>query len=86
LERQMRHSGAHVDVSKARANSSAHGDERTLPFAERLTCSISDACQATGISRAKMYLLLSSGSVSSTTVGRRRLVHVRSLKALLKEE
>ncbi len=74
------------EAASRRAEVLNKADSKAMPFAERLTCTISDACQATGISRAKMYLLLSSGSVSSTTVGRRRLVHVRSLKTLLKEE
>lgn len=74
------------DAASRRAEVSNKADGKAMPFGDRLTCTISDACQATGISRAKMYLLLSSGSVSSTTVGRRRLVHVRSLKTLLKEE
>jgi excisionase family DNA binding protein len=58
-------------------------DETSIPFAQRLTCSVSDAVEATGISRAKLYQLISDGSVSSTTVGRRRLVHVGSLRSLL---
>jgi hypothetical protein len=59
------------------------GDGKSVPFAQRLTCSVSDAVDATGISRAKLYQLISDGSVSSTTVGRRRLVHVGSLRSLL---
>jgi excisionase family DNA binding protein len=78
--------GSGHDAAPLRAEVANKGEAKAVPFAERLTCTISDACQATGISRAKMYLLLSSGSVSSTTVGRRRLIHVRSLKTLLKEE
>lgn len=61
-------------------------DRKSLPFSQRLTCSVSDAVDATGISRAKLYQLISDGSLSSTTVGRRRLVHVWSLRSLLKDD
>jgi excisionase family DNA binding protein len=81
----MTTSGPGPDVASRHVEVSNKDDEKAVPFAERLTCTISDACQATGISRAKLYQLLSDGSVSSTTVGRRRLVHVRSLKTLVKE-
>ena len=57
-----------------------------IPFDQRLTCSVRDACNASGLSRAKLYQLLSDGSVSSTTIGRRRLVHVRSLRTLLRDD
>ena len=55
----------------------------TLPFAQRLTCTIEDACEVTGLGRTKLYELIGAGRVASTTIGRRRLVVVRSLLALL---
>jgi excisionase family DNA binding protein len=51
----------------------------SLPFAQRLTCTIDEACEATGLGRTKLYELISAGQLLTTTVGRRRLVLVRSL-------
>jgi excisionase family DNA binding protein len=55
----------------------------SIPFAERLTCTVKEACDATGLGRTKLYELIGAGCVSTTTIGRRRLVVVRSLKSLL---
>ena len=55
----------------------------TMPFAQRLTCTIDDACEVTGLGRTKLYELIGAGRIVTTTVGRRRLVVVRSLLALL---
>lgn len=66
------------------APSMAEASERKmLPFAERLSCTIDKACEATGLGRTKLYELIGSGQLITTTVGRRRLVLVRSLLALL---
>ncbi|TMJ52404.1 MAG: helix-turn-helix domain-containing protein [Alphaproteobacteria bacterium] len=54
-----------------------------MPFAQRLTCTISEACQVTGLGRTKLYELIGAGHLLTTTVGRRRLVMVRSLLSLL---
>jgi excisionase family DNA binding protein len=63
----------------------ASRSERTamLPFRERLTCTIAEACEATGLGRTKLYELIGQGCLETTTIGRRRLVLVRSLFALL---
>jgi excisionase family DNA binding protein len=66
------------------APSKEEGSEpKTLPFAERLSCTIDEACEATGLGRTKLYELIGTGQLITTTVGRRRLVMVRSLLALL---
>ena len=54
-----------------------------LHFSERLTCTVAEACKATGLGRTKMYALMAEGCLSSTTVGRRRLIFVESLSKLL---
>ena len=54
-----------------------------IPFAQRLTCTIDEACQATAFGRTKLYELIGAGYLDTTTVGRRRLVLVRSLRTLL---
>jgi excisionase family DNA binding protein len=55
----------------------------TVPFAERLTCTIAEACEALGLGRTKLYELIDEGRLASITIGRRRLVVVRSLLKLL---
>ena len=59
------------------------GGSKAIPFAQRLTCTISEACEVTGLGRTKLYELIGDGHLATTTVGRRRLVVVRSLMALL---
>ena len=54
-----------------------------LPFAQRLTCTVAEACEATGLGRTKIYELIGDGRVTTTTVGRRRLIIVQSLAALV---
>lgn len=54
----------------------------TMPFAQRLSCTIDDACEVTGLGRTKLYELIGAGHIVTTTIGRRLLVVVRSLLAL----
>ena len=54
-----------------------------IPFAQRLTCTIDEACQATGLGRTKLYELIGAGYLDTTTIGRRRLVVIDSLRSLL---
>jgi excisionase family DNA binding protein len=54
-----------------------------IPFAQRVTCTIADACEATGLGRTKIYELIGDGRLVATSVGRRRLVVVASLLALM---
>jgi len=55
----------------------------SIPFAERLTCTIAEACAATGLGRTKLYELIGDGRVDTATIGRRRLVKIGSLQRLL---
>jgi len=55
----------------------------TIPFAQRLSCTIDEACQATGIGRTKLYEEIAAGRIQTTNVGKRRLVLVPSLLCLL---
>jgi excisionase family DNA binding protein len=77
-----------------RENSEAEGSQFTqsfpeivvpkaIPFAQRFTCTINEACEVTGLGRTKLYELIGDGHLATTTVGRRRLVVVRSLLSLL---
>jgi excisionase family DNA binding protein len=70
--------------SRSDVPSTANGREvKAIPFAERLSCTIEEACEATGLGRTKLYELMATGQLVTTTVGRRRLVIIRSLFALL---
>ena len=57
-----------------------------VPFIQRPTCTIAEACTATGIGRTKLYELIGQGHVATTMIGRRRLVRVPSLLMLLGTE
>jgi excisionase family DNA binding protein len=80
----MRHKRREND-EELQATSSAPEAVRsqTVPFAEKLTCTINEACEMTGLGRTKLYELIGDGQLATTTVGRRRLVVVRSLLSLL---
>jgi excisionase family DNA binding protein len=54
-----------------------------IPFAQRPTCSIAEACSAAGFGRTKLYELIDGGAVKAVKIGRRRLVQVPSLLKLL---
>jgi len=79
-----------IQATSAVSFEEAHGlrDSRNpesgnyLPFAERLTCTVSQACAATGLGRTKLYELIAAGSLQSTMIGRRRLIDVRSLSRI----
>jgi excisionase family DNA binding protein len=63
--------------------SSRKSEERTIPFSQRLSCTIDEACEATSLGRTKLYELIGAGQLATITVGRRRLVIVRGLLTLL---
>lgn len=54
-----------------------------VPFRERITCTIPEACQAIGLGRSKVYELMADGQLRTMTIGRRRLVVVASLLRLV---
>jgi excisionase family DNA binding protein len=54
-----------------------------IPFGQRLACTIAEACEATGLGRTKLYELIGEGQLVTTTIGRRRLVLLRSLRTLV---
>jgi excisionase family DNA binding protein len=54
-----------------------------VPFAQRVSCSVSEACAVTGLGRTKLYELIGSGVLDTTLIGRRRLVSVKSLIRLV---
>jgi len=54
-----------------------------IRFMERPTCTIKEACKASGIGRTKFYELIKGGELKMVSVGRRRLVQVPSLLKFL---
>ena len=83
----MRH-GHHARAGQSKHVSPVRSspDATAIPFAQRLTCTIAEACEATGLGRTKLYELIGEGCLGTTTIGRRRLVLVRSLRMLLDAE
>lgn len=60
----------------------------TPPFREpieRLAVSPSEAAQALGISRAKLYQLLADGTIPSARLGSRRLIRCSALASVLEK-
>ena len=55
-----------------------------VPFMQRPTCTIKEACKASGMGRTKFYELIKGGELKMISVGRRRLVQVPSLLKFLR--
>jgi excisionase family DNA binding protein len=77
----MRHGQKNGDIKASGVTNAL--EAAAIPFAHRLSCTIAEACEATGLGRTKLYELIGDGHLTTTTVGRRRLVLVRSLLSLL---
>ena len=58
---------------------------KCVPFVERPTCSIAEACQAVGCGRTELYALTAEGHIQTVKIGRRRFVRVPSLLSYLSE-
>ncbi len=58
----------------------------SIPFRERVSCTIAEACEATGLGRTKLYMLMDAGVLTSITVGRRRLILMDSLLGVLRPD
>lgn len=59
---------------------------KDIPFMQRPTCTIREACRAAGMGRTKFYELINGGELKTISIGRRRLVQVPSLLKFLKIE
>lgn len=49
----------------------------------KITTTVKGACEMTGLGKTKLYELIANGTVKTATVGRRRLIAVDSIKALV---
>jgi len=83
---QQLDNGARGVPPMAAVRESAGATHSAIPFGQRLTCTIAEACEARGLGRTKLYELIGDGYLDTTTIGRRRLVLVSSLRALLAPE
>jgi predicted DNA-binding transcriptional regulator AlpA len=54
-----------------------------IPFRDRISCTIPEACAATGLGRTKIYEEISAGRVQTSKVGTRTLIIVESLVAMI---
>lgn len=50
-----------------------------------ITVSIAEACRIVGIGKTSLYAAINAGKIEAVRVGRRRLVKVASLEALIEE-
>lgn len=57
-----------------------------IPFRERISCTVSEACAATGLGRTKIYEEIGAGRVQTRKFGTRTLIVVNSLVALIDPE
>jgi excisionase family DNA binding protein len=74
--------GANIQVEIAMQHSTNFSGAR-IPFDQRPTCTVPEACQAIGLGRTKLYELIGRGKLRTTRIGRRRLVVVGSLLNLV---
>lgn len=58
---------------------------RTPTVRDPLTVSVNDALCMVGIGRTRFYELVAAGEITTVKIGRRRLVHVESLRRLAAE-
>ena len=54
-----------------------------IHFRDRISCTIREACAATGIGRTKLYQEIAARRIRTSKVGRRTLVLVDSLVRLI---
>jgi hypothetical protein len=57
-----------------------------IPFRDRISCTINEACAATGMGRTKLYEAITAGRVKTTKIDNRRLVLVSSLVTMLETD
>jgi len=58
----------------------------SVPFSERPTCTINQACEVSGLGRTKLYEAMADDRLVSIKIDNRRLVVVALLLEMLKPE
>jgi excisionase family DNA binding protein len=56
-----------------------------IPFRERISCTVAEACVATGLGRTKLYELIKQKRIATVKVGARTLINVGSLVAAFEQ-
>jgi excisionase family DNA binding protein len=59
---------------------------RRVAAPEPLAATIDDTCRITGLGKTSIYELIAQGKLKSVAIGRRRLVLMRSIEALLQPQ
>jgi excisionase family DNA binding protein len=54
-----------------------------IPFRDRPTCRIDEACQVSGLGRSSLYAAMKDGRLEFSKVGKRTLISVPSLLLLI---
>jgi excisionase family DNA binding protein len=57
-----------------------------IPFKERVSATIAEACEASGLGRTKIYELIGAEKLKTTKVGHRTLILVPSLLEVIDPE
>jgi hypothetical protein len=60
-------SGVEIEGGAAASKPTPSRLIRYLPFSERLTCTVEEACEVTGLGRTKIYELIQNGRLNTTT-------------------
>jgi excisionase family DNA binding protein len=61
-------------------------NEARIPFSQRVTCTVAEACEASGLGRTKIFEAISDRRLAATKVDGRRLIYVVSLLKMLGAE
>jgi hypothetical protein len=72
-----------ADVHPATTTKVQLGAPERIPFGDRLTCSVDDATEVSGLSRSMIYNKMKSDEIELTKIGARRLIKVPSLLRFL---
>jgi hypothetical protein len=68
-----------TDLSTVGKGPKGRGGSERVPFAERPTCSVNDAVEASGLGRSSLYILMRDGQIKWVKIRQRRLIVVGSL-------
>jgi excisionase family DNA binding protein len=49
----------------------------------KITCSVKEAAELTGLGKTTLYALLAQGRITGIRIGTKRLIHVDSLRRLV---
>lgn len=70
-----------MSVTVSRQPSFRQGQRRE---SQRLAATVADTCHITGLGRTTVYELIAEGKLKSVAIGRRRLILMQSIEALLR--